>query len=491
MKKHIYTFLVLLLALNACEKFLDEKPITDFTRENTAVTEQVSAYTTLEDAKSELNGAYANFKADIYEMNNFLVGDIMSDNCYVGGDGVNEEQFDNMAITANNTMVSLMWDQYYTLIGTATNVIENVNLMEENAAEDAERKKIQAEASFIRAWALFDVVRLWGDAPLSLELIPSITADNIDKWYPVMYPERTPAADVYAQILKDISDENIAHLESVPNGAFQATKGAAYGLRAKVYATIGEKASRNYQTVADECDKVAAEGYGLVENFEDLWTVSGKFSKEGIFELYFSNEAEQHNWAYWVLLTEVSGSFEVTWRRYCTPTQQTIAKFDKEKDARYASSIYWGSVPYNTYYSASNYPFAYKIRQKENNIILLRYADILLLKAEALVELQQVSAAIEIVNQVRERAGLAPLDVNMTQENARLAVENERQLELIFEGHRWYDLVRNDRMEEVMAKATDKNGNPMIKDVAEFRRLIPIPQGQIDINERLEQNKGY
>ena len=67
----------------------------------------------------------------------------------------------------------------------------------------------------------------------------------------------------------------------------------------------------------------------------------------------------------------------------------------------------------------------------------------------------------------------------------------ERQLELLFEGHRWYDLVRNDRMEEVMAKATDKNGKPMIKDVSEFRRLMPIPQGQIDINERLEQNQGY
>ena len=142
---------MLLPALSACENFLDEKPITDFTRENTAVAEQKSSYTSLDDAKSELNGAYANFKADIYEMNNFLVGDIMSDNCYVGGDGVNEEQFDNMALTANNTMVSIMWDQYYTLVGTATNVIENINLMEENDAETVERKKIQAEARFIRA----------------------------------------------------------------------------------------------------------------------------------------------------------------------------------------------------------------------------------------------------------------------------------------------------------------------------------------------------
>lgn len=491
MKKHIFIFLTVLFASSACEKFLDEKPITDFTRENTEVTELKSAYTSLDDAVSELNGAYANFKADIYEMNNFLVGDIMSDNCYVGGDGVNEEQFDNMALTANNTMVSLMWEQYYTLVGIATNVIENINLMEENASEEAQRKKLQAEARFIRAWALFDIVRLWGDAPLSLELIPSITADNIDKWYPIMYPARTPAADVYAQILADVSDENIAHLESVSKGAFQATKGAAYGLRAKVYATMGEKASRNYQLVVDECNKVIAEGYELVENFDDLWTVAGKFSSEGIFELYFSTAAEQHNWAYWVLLTEVSGSVEVTWRRYCTPTQQLLAKFDKDNDVRYKSSIYWASVPYNTYYTASNYPLAYKIRQKDNNIILLRLADILLLKAEALVEQNNVADAIAIVNEIRERAGITPLDKNMSQDKARLAVENERQLELLFEGHRWYDLVRNERMEEVMAQATDKNGVPMIKDVSEFRRLMPVPQGQIDINERLDQNTGY
>ena len=107
------------------------------------------------------------------------------------------------------------------------------------------------------------------------------------------------------------------------------------------------------------------------------------------------------------------------------------------------------------------------------------------------MEQNNVADAIAIVNEIRERAGITPLDKNMSQDKARLAVENERQLELLFEGHRWYDLVRNERMEEVMAQATDKNGVPMIKDVSEFRRLMPVPQGQIDINERLDQNTGY
>ncbi|MBO5808743.1 MAG: RagB/SusD family nutrient uptake outer membrane protein [Bacteroidales bacterium] len=489
--KRIFTFFTLILAAVSCEHFLDEKPVTDFTREDTETTELKSAYSSLEDAVSELNGGYANFKADIYEMNSFLVGDVMSDNCYVGGDGVAEEQFDNMKLTANNTQVSIMWQQYYTLTGIATNVIENLKLMPDNPDETAERNRIMAEAGFIRAWALFDIVRLWGDAPLTLELIPSITAENIDKWYPIMYPARTSEDDIYDQILEDLSDENIAHLESISHGAFQATKGAAYGLRAKVYATRGAKSERDYNAVIAECDKVAGEGYSLVSDFDDLWTVEGKFSSEGIFELHFSSAAEQHNWAYWVLLTEVSGEVSVTWRRYCTPTQQLIAKFDKENDSRYASSIYWGSVPYNTYYPASNYPLAYKIRQKDNNIILMRYADILLLKAEALVEVDRQDEAIDIVNAIRGRAGIQSLDRNMSKESARLAVENERQLELLLEGHRWYDLVRNERMETVMAEATDKNGIPMIADVSSFRRKLPVPQDQIDINERLIQNEGY
>lgn len=497
MKRIIYKNTLAVLALAwavcGCEDFLNEQPQSDFTRpESSSGSELTSAYETVEEAQNELNGAYANFKADIYEMNNFLVADVMSDNCYVGGDGINEEQFDLMNLTATNTMVALSWSQYYTLAGSATTVIENVKLMPEDPETEQQKNQIIAEAKFIRAWAYFDIVRLWGDAPMTLQLIPAITSDNLDEWYPVMYPEKTPAADIYKQILEDLDDEDvIQYLPSMSHGAFQATKGAAYGLRAKVYATMGEKADRNWQAVVDECDKVIGEGYELVPNFDDLWTVSGKFSNESIFELYFTSENEQHNWAYWVLLSDVNGDVVVSWRRYCTPTQELVEKFDAENDTRYASSIYWTEVPYNTYWPASNYPLSYKIRQEENDIILLRLADILLLKAEALVELNRTEEAINIVNEIRERAGIDDLDTGMGQEEARLAVENERQLELYMEGQRWFDLVRNDRMEAVIRAHKNKDGEPMVSDVSEFRRLLPIPQAQIDINERLTQNPGY
>ncbi|MCI2083193.1 MAG: RagB/SusD family nutrient uptake outer membrane protein [Bacteroidales bacterium] len=490
MKKTILIITACALLFVSCDDFLNEQPQSDLTRRSTDTTELASAYSSLADAQAELNGAYALFKTDIYELENYMVGDVMSDNCYVGGDGVNEEQFDDLAVTAKNSLVEVMWSEYYSLIGSATNVVENVKLMDDSI-DDTSKNKIIAEAKFIRAWAYFDVVRLWGAAPMTLELLPSITVDNIDEYYPIMYPARTSAEDIYAQILSDLDDSTIAMLDSKSNGAFEATQGAAYGLKAKVYATMGEKSDRDYQKVVDYCDKVIAQGYKLVDNFDDLWTVDGKFSTESIFELYFTNDSEQHNWAYWVLLSDVSGSIEVTWRRYCTPTQDVIAKFDKANDVRYASTIYWTQVPYDTYYSADNYPLAYKIRQKDNDIILLRLADILLLKAEALVELNEPESAIKIVNEIRTRAHVSTLDESMGTDDARLAVENERQLELLLEGQRWYDLVRNDRMEAVMLTAHDKNGDLRFSKIDSFRRFLPIPQDQIDINERLTQNEGY
>ena len=489
MKKII--FLMCLGSLVACEKFLDEKPQSDLTKENTQTQEQVSAYSSVSDAKSELNGVYALFKADIYEGNAFYIGDCMSDNCYIGGDGVSEEQLDNLTVSATNSVIATSWSQFYAIVGSATNVIENVKLMDSSLIDDATRAQIIADAKFARAWVLFDIVKYWGDAPMTLQLIPSITVDNIDKWYPIMYPSRTSEEEIYAQIISDLDENTIKNLPSKSAGAFCGTQGAAYGLLAKVYATMGKKSERDYSKVVDMCDNVIKQGYSLVPDFESLWTVDGKFSSESIFEMYFSDAAEQHNWAYWVLLTDVSGDVVVSWRRYCTPTQDLVAKFDKEKDVRYKSSIYWTAVPYDTYWPAKNYPLAYKIRQKESDIILLRLADILLLKAEALVELNRPKEAMMIVNDIRNRAGLNGLSLSLSVAEARLAVENERQLELLFEGQRWWDLVRNERMEEVMKTAHDKNGNLRFSEIPAWRAKLPIPQAQIDINERLTQNIGY
>lgn len=494
MKKNnilIVVFLFLsVVYLSSCSDFLDERPQSDFTQEGTGQEDLISKYKSLGDAESELLGAYNSFKNDIFQMENFLFNDVQSDNCYVGGDGANDGAVDNFTLSSINTKVSQIWDQYFSMIGSSTNVIENTKLMEASAIEDVDKKRIIAEAKFIRAWSLFDMVRFFGDLPMVLQLIPTITAENLETWYPVMYPERSPEEEVFAQIIEDLNEENtIKHLTSQNKGAFKATKGAAYGLLAKVEATKGAKNSRDYNKVVKYCNLVINEGYQLVENFDDLWNPDIKFTSESLFEVYYTTESP--NWAYWVFLKEDDGS--VTWRRYCTPTHELIAKFDKEKDVRYSSSIIWKEAPYDVHYPASRYPFSYKIREKSSNIILMRLADILLLKAEALVELGQPSEAIDIVNRIRERAGFdaSYLSRDMSQDNARLAVEKERQLELYMEGQRWYDLLRNDRMLDIMRNHKDQDGKLLYPNLQEYRRILPIPQNEMDKNTRLTQNEGY
>ena len=334
-------YVVLCVLVVSCSNFLDEKPQSDFMQEGTGTEDQESKYGSLADAQAELQGAYESFKADIFQSENYTIGDVQSDNCYIGGDGVAEQEFDLLKLTSTNYKVELVWSQYYSMAGTATSVIENTKMMDPASTVAEERNRVIAEAKFLRAWAYFDIVRLWGDAPMVLDLIPTITAENLDKWYPVMYPERSVADKIYDQILDDLNEENtIRYLASKNKGVFQATKGAAYALRAKVLATRGEKSTRDYAKVVEACDKVIAEGYTLVGNFDELWQPDKKFSSESIFEVYYTSDAP--NWAYWVLLKEDDGS--VTWRRYCTPTHDLVAKFDKEKDTRYASSILWKSL---------------------------------------------------------------------------------------------------------------------------------------------------
>ena len=471
----------------SCGKFLDERPQSDFTQ---LAGEPLEAFSGVEEAESGLSGAYSKFLTDLYQLNNYLMGDVTSDNCYVGGDGVSEAQFDKLDISPANSIVSLSWKQYYELAGTATWVLERVLLMEDDPATCNERKRIEAEARFIRAWAYFDIVRLWGDAPMSQKTITDMNSSVQEDWYPLLYPERTPAEEIYSVILDDLSDTYISALRSCPSGCFKATKGAAHGLKAKVCATMGNKEDRDYEKVVEECDKVISEGYRLVGDFDTLWRPGVRHTSESIFELEFS-ETGKRNWACWVLLTDIDGTISVSWRRYCTPSHEFLAKFDREHDRRYAASVCWAEVPYSIYWPSENYPLSYKIRSRASDIILMRLADILLLKAEALVELGRPGEAADIVDEIRARAGVPPLPDGLGQDKMRLAVENERQLELYMEGQRWFDLLRNGRMEEVMQDAVDHNGDKMIQDASRLRRLMPVPQDQIDINGNLTQNEGY
>lgn len=485
MKTYKYIILVGLLTLLSCDDFLDNQPLSEVTTSGDIDVTTTSKYKSADDARTELNGAYKYFQENIFSLELFVLNDVQSDNCYLGNDEVPGMQVDNMKVTSMNTKLALYWGEYYGIAGIGTSVIENTRLMDNSLISDTDRKSLIAEGRFLRALAYLDIVRLWGDAPLTLKLIPTINKDNIDEVYPLYYPARSTSAEIYEAIINDLNAA-VPDLPSSKKGVFNGSKGAAYGLLAKAYASRGVKAERDYNKVVEYCDKVIAEGYSLLPSYDDLWNPNNKGTSESIFEVAYT--AEQPNWACWVLLKEEDGT--VTWRRYCTPTHELLSKYEAN-DTRKASSFIWKEAPYDAYYSSSSYPFAYKIREKYSNIILMRLADIILLKAEALVELNRSAEAIDLVNQIRNRAGLTDLNKNMSQNEARLAVEKERQLELVLEGHRWFDLVRNERMVDVMTQHKGPDGKPFLNDVQSFRSLLPIPQTERDINTSLTQNEGY
>jgi hypothetical protein len=185
-----------------------------------------------------------------------------------------------------------------------------------------------------------------------------------------------------------------------------------------------------------------------------------------------------------------------SWAKWVTPSRDLAKAFDNEGDViRKNQSIVYYSCSWSNYYPSSSYAFDYKIRSKANSIIRLRYADILLLKAEALIMQDNLSDAANVINKVRNRVGLQNLtsDVTASKESMIDALLKERRLELAFEGQRWFDLCRLGKVETVM-NAVYKKDSGRKSQVNQFDAnsyLMPIPQNAIDQNANLVQNTGY
>jgi hypothetical protein len=221
-------------------------------------------------------------------------------------------------------------------------------------------------------------------------------------------------------------------------------------------------------------------------------------SSESVFEITFPPGST--NWVWMMFgLNEADPNSVYDWAKWITPSRDLIDAFQKENDViRMNASIKWGNPPWSIHYPSSHYPFMYKMRSNLNSIIKIRLADILLLKAEAYANLGDnpgnLAEAAKLVNQVRTRAKLnnLPASVTSSKEEMKNAVLNERRLELAFEGHRWFDLVRTDKAISVINTLNQRDeGRIQMLPLTEETILLPIPQEAIDKNPSLTQNKGY
>ncbi|MBD5184844.1 MAG: RagB/SusD family nutrient uptake outer membrane protein [Bacteroidales bacterium] len=508
--KHlIYTaFLGCSLVLTSCG--LDYEPVSDYsdvtegTIDNT-IDEII--YVNRADAESALTALYEDFRGNqnYLQLDFLLIGDVHSDNAYAGTTG--SEVVDPATNDLNGTTlcVNRDWNYYMLQAAKCTKFIVGVEAVGDNSLSQDEINTMRAQAEVMRAFIWFRMVRMWGNIPIITTVPKDITSENIQESYESYFPAQNTEAEAYEYILKDLEDA----YKYAPAGNGDKTrfsKDVATALLAKVYA---EKPVRDYAKVVKYVDELASRGYDLCAEYGDLFNVDGAVKDGGTAEPLVTNSVESilevhypagsGNWATWMYgrpLNNWDESF--SWAKWITPSRDLLSAFDKEGDTkRKEQTVVYYECNWSNYYPSDNYAFMYKVRSAFSNIFFLRYADLLLLKAEALLNGESVdlAGAAAIINQVRRRAGVAELSNSekSNKDNLFKAYVNERRLELACEGERWYDLVRLDILEETMAAAqrNDPGRLPLAVPYTKNSYLLPIPQDVLDTNPNVVQNPGY
>lgn len=478
----------LALGSASCKKFTDLTPISDATSS--------TAYSTAKEAEAALVGAYDTYQQEYFIWDNVLFSDVISDNHYAGGDNPEIFAIDKLDVTPTNSRLFSNWSQIYNGISKANVVIQKVpGIADQALDQNNRRQQIIGEALFLRAYNYYQLVNLWGGVPLVLEPVASTSPSETNK-------PRASEAEVYDQIIKDLT-EAVAKLPDSYGSAgvdkARATKGAANALLAKAYA---QKPAKDYNKVLEHANAVinSPAGYQLLTNYAHLFDGAHYNNAESIMEVQFTGGPEA-NWGPQLLLPpSVSGD---TWRKFVTPSKDLVAAFDSEADSvRKKASILFENAPWSDEYWSlqvgGRVPFAYKWKSANgwastNRQYILRLADIILLKAEALNELGRVDEARTEVNRIRARVSLPPVTAT-TKDALRPIILKERRLELAQEAQRWADLKRYGVAVQVMNNLNEidlRNGQRVNYGATTNDLLLPIPQQEINRNPSLVQNPGY
>ncbi|HET6558411.1 MAG TPA: RagB/SusD family nutrient uptake outer membrane protein [Prolixibacteraceae bacterium] len=497
MKNRIKPIYLIAIALFLGSCSLDRDPISDFSELTVGGSDSTGGtvkFKTRAEMKTQYDNMYNELSTNRVEswiLDYLIYSDTHSDNAYRGATDLELTQLEQQRQDGNNLNINRDWDSYFGIVAATNSVINNIDSVPDPALTAGERKQWKAEALVLRSMIYFDLVRLWGDVPLILVEPPAITSDNIEEVYPFYYPARDSVEAVYAQIIMDLN--TALETGGAPaidnNNKFRFSRTVANALLAKIYA---EPPVRDYAKVIQYCTEVEKD-VSLVTNYGDLFEmntdntdVRNRNTSESIFEITFS---EGGNWITWMSGIDLSSATSVyDWAKWFTPSRNLIAAFDEAGDTeRKRQTIVFADVIWSNHYPSKGYPFMYKYRSKFHSVIKIRLADILLLKAEAYVDQGNTAEATALVNRIRTRAKLPSL-ITVTADD----VLNERRLELAFEGHRWFDLVRTGKVFDVMNALNSRDvGRLPMNEVTVEKILLPIPQPQIDKNPSMLQNPGY
>ena len=485
--------LVLLLG-TGCKKILDKQPVTQIVTPSTT-----SGSISATDAENLTSGLYTTYRG--YESMEWTIfdkiinGDVIADNAYAGGDNFANITLDNFTFNSLNSNLDRDWRYAYTMIGKVNIALQQIQNCTDPALSATRKNQMIGEARFLRAYSYFDMVRLFGKLPLILTPPDVTSAESLLQ--STLVP-RSSVDSVYDVILKDLwfAKNNTMDVAASPSKLI-ITKGVANATLAKVYASMPVK---NWDSVLYYCNLVIP-NYTMLTNFADLWDNNHKNNSEAIWELVYYGYGGPDGIGNWIPSIHVGGSpgnYEGGgWKKFNLPTNTLVNLYNAEGDnIRLNNSITFLDITgqfSDPNWPSSHYPFLTKYNDPAsgmNDFYVLRLPDIMLLKAEALVEKGDITGAMGIVNTVRARVSLGPKTA-ASADAARQIIADERRMELAFEGHRWFDLVRTGKAIEVMNAQVGGNGSNLNYNVQPFRLLMPVPQNQIDLNPRLDQNPGY
>ena len=487
-----YSFVTILTVFSSCSK-LEEKPTDRLVVGN--------FYLSAKDAQAAVDAVYAQLD-NIYNRLIYLTADLPTDDLKngLGMANANLQNIENLFINPQNPFIANMWVYNYVGISSANAAINNIPKVK---MDETLKSRLIGEAKFLRALYYFNLVRFFGDVPLVTKL------ETIND---AMGP-RTSKEQVYQQIIDDLSfaEANLplrSEYSSKDEG--RATKGAAKILLGKVYLTMGDF-TKAKDKLAEVVENEITYGYGLDPNYADNWDPAKEPGIEAVFYIDYKKSPLLYNGEMIDGGPKYSipgGNIGLDAWEAVIPTRELYDQFSandtrRSKNFRFDfTNVVTGEV------LTSSIPLYGKFWLDgiltgidcDVNMHIIRYADAILIYAEALNETGDAVKALTQLNRIRTRAfgdasgNLSP----MSNDDFRKAVINERRLEFVLEGNRWFDLVRTgtfvQRMKEhsaYEANVAEKNKTEIAINVKDAYLLMPIPQQEIDLNHLLIQNPGY
>jgi hypothetical protein len=401
-----------------------------------------------------VTGAYAPLKQSaLYSRELTTFPELYADNLEWTGTYTTDGEVGNRNIFPANSAIQSAWRYSYQGINWANTVLAAIPDVSDLSTAKAEQ--FEGEMLFLRALNYLNLVRYFGGVPIITEPTSGISEKD--------FVPRSTQVQVYEQIEEDLLNAiSLLNGKTPPVG--HATEGAAKALLVRAYLEQGGQAK--WEAARDlATDLIDNGGYELVAEFKDIFAL--KNGKESILEIQFST-IDSNSQAFWYFPNDD----DFGGRRGFAPTQSLFDAYEANDERRDVSIGVFKDEFYGRKY--------YRIEGGDDNVMVLRLAEMYLARAEANARLNADPADVRAdIDMIRDRAGLAPLAATVnSQDDLISAILQERRVEFAMEGHRFFDLRRNGRAEAVLS-------------IPATRLLFPIPQSERDRNENLDQNPGY